>query len=74
MKDLKDLINETGSSLKTINCVTKEIGNTLGKRFLMPRMLLGRPGKNVEICFPEAIEDATNDLIIPDKPDTIPEN
>jgi ABC-type transporter Mla subunit MlaD len=56
MQDLKDLINETGSSLKTINCVTKEMGNTLGKRFLIPRMLLGRPGKNIEICFPDNSE------------------
>lgn len=49
-KDLKDAIKESSESIKTINCVGKGLSKTLSKRFLIPQMLIGNPGKELTEC------------------------
>lgn len=48
---LKESLKNSGSSLNAIGCFSKEMSHTFSKNFLIPRMLLGRPGKSLENCI-----------------------
>ncbi|MEW5819883.1 MAG: MlaD family protein [Cyanobacteriota bacterium] len=51
--DIKDIIHFSNTGLQNLNCLTTEIGRTMTKRFLIPRMILGKPGDNINVCLPE---------------------
>ena len=53
--NLKSAIKESKESISRINCVSKELSYTLSKKFLIPRMLIGNPGKNMTKCTPEML-------------------
>ncbi|MEW5819111.1 MAG: MlaD family protein [Cyanobacteriota bacterium] len=54
-ENLKKTIIESGESISKINCFSQEIGNTLSKRFLIPRLIIGKPAGNINSCFEEEI-------------------
>lgn len=51
--NLKGTINQSKNSFSKLNCFSTELSTTLSKRFLIPRLFLGRPGKNLEKCIPQ---------------------
>ncbi|MEW5820184.1 MAG: MlaD family protein [Cyanobacteriota bacterium] len=48
--DLKEIIKTSNESIQRLNCVGKGLSSTLSKRFLLPRMMLGTPGKSLNSC------------------------
>ncbi|MGD9579905.1 MAG: MlaD family protein [Vampirovibrionia bacterium] len=58
--NLKGAIKETNHGITRINCLGKELSTTLSKRFLLPRMMLGNPGKNIDKCSLKEISEVTN--------------
>lgn len=57
--NLKDAIRETNEGITRLNCVGKELSETLSKKFLIPRMMLGQPGKNLGKCSLKEVEEIT---------------
>lgn len=49
-QNLKETLNQSKDGISSLNCFSKELSNTLSKRFLLPRMIIGKPGKNLERC------------------------
>lgn len=61
-ENLKETIKNSNNSISRLNCFSTELSNTLSKRFLIPRMLLGRPGKNLTKCTtPKALTEEKKD-------------
>lgn len=58
--NLKGTIKETNEGITRLNCLGKELSTTLSKRFLIPRMTIGKPGKNIGKCSQIEIENITN--------------
>lgn len=56
-ENLKKTIIESGESITKINCFSQEVGNTLSKRFLIPRLMLGKPAGNIKGCFPDEMTE-----------------
>lgn len=56
---LKEALKDTSETLNNLNCVTEGIGSILSKRFLIPRLIIGKPGGAINECFrKEAAETA----------------
>lgn len=49
-ENLKGSIKESQESFNRLNCFSKELSNTLSKRFLLPRLFIGNPGKSLNHC------------------------
>ena len=58
--NLKDAIKETNESITRFNCLGKELSATLSKRFLIPRMTMGNPGKNIGKCSLLELKEITD--------------
>jgi ABC-type transporter Mla subunit MlaD len=58
--DLKEVIQTSNESIQRLNCVSKELSSTLSKRFLIPRMLLGKPGKGLSYCSQESYVEVSD--------------
>lgn len=43
-------VTESLKELEGLGCFTKELGKTLSKGFLIPRLFLGNPGRNLKHC------------------------
>jgi ABC-type transporter Mla subunit MlaD len=50
-KNLKGSLIESKESLSSLSCLGYELSSTLSKRFLIPRMTFGSPGKDMKKCF-----------------------
>lgn len=55
-QSLKNTLKDSDKTIKSLNCFTTELGHSLSKRFLIPRMLLGKPGESLNNCSPENLK------------------
>ena len=57
---LKNSISKTSEFSSNATCLTKGLNSMLGKRFLIPRLILGKPGKELDECSQDKVLELEN--------------
>jgi ABC-type transporter Mla subunit MlaD len=60
-KNFKSAITEYKDNVNSFKCFGEEMSRTFSKPFLVPRMIIGQPGKNLKGCYKQQEKAVTNE-------------